>query len=162
MNKKIIFGMLIFILSFGMISGAFAYHGHWESESGDEFAWSFFRKAHRILDEKESLALTEEQTQTIRGLKLDAKKSMIRQGAEVGILDLDIQTALHADPVDAALVQKLVDQKYEIKKALAKSLVDATIRLRNSLDEKQWETFKTLKKEHKEKFDGYRGSCGQE
>ncbi len=109
----------------------------------------FFYKAHAILKAQDKLELSDEQAQAIRDLKTETKKNLIRQKAEIEVLDLDIQSQLHADKPNFETLQKLIDQKYEVKKTKEKATTEAFVKLKTSLSDKQWAAFKELKKEWK-------------
>ena len=70
----------------------------------------------------------------------------------VQVLDLDIQAQLKNDKPDAEALQKLIDQKFEVKKANTKVLVDAYLKLKSTVTQKQWEALQSLKKERMKEF----------
>jgi uncharacterized OsmC-like protein len=80
----------------------------------------------------------------IKKLEFEAKKELIRKDAELEILDLDIQAGLHEDKIDVESLQALVDQKYEVKKAKAKYLIQAFADLKGTLTEEQVKKAKDL------------------
>ena len=124
-------------------------HRQWGMKGGD-FESQFFIKSFMILRNDEGLGLTDVQKGEIRGLVHEVKKNTIRQNAEIEILDLDITQAMHGNAVDPMAVNKLVDQKYELEKAKAKSLVEGIARLKKSLTEDQQTKLKGLFKQGKE------------
>lgn len=126
----------------------------WRGHKRSDIAGSFFRKAGFLMREKESIGLSEDQVQAIRNLKLETVKSLIRNKADIKILDLDIHSQLHQDKPDVASIQKLIDSKYEAKKAFDKSMVDALVKLQAVPNDKQQEALKNLKKEHMKKVYG--------
>ena len=148
MNKKFFTaGLMLLALSVG-IPQVFAHEqSELRGKGGDRLAGSFFHKAHHLLKAQEELKLSEEQVQSIRDLKLDVSKNLIRQHAEIEILELDIQSQLRGDKFDVAAVQKLVDQKYDAKKDMAKKVIESYAKLKTILSDKQWEALRSLKKE---------------
>lgn len=104
-------------------------------------------KADFILKHQKELGLTDAQAADIRKLKTDASKTCITKDAEVSIVKLDIDTALHNYPVDSKVLTSLIRQKYDLKEEKALSLADAYIKIKNSLSPQQHETLKTLWKE---------------
>ena len=104
----------------------------------------FFYKAHFMLENQAELGLSEEQVKLIQDLKQNVKKLLIKQQADIDILAIDIKAKLHDDPVDVAAINALIDQKYEIKKAKTKSLVDAIAKLKGTLTDQQREALKDL------------------
>ena len=106
-------------------------------------------KMHMIMKNQEELGLSDEQVEKIRALKLDTKKKVIMQKAEIEVLAVDIKAKLWwGDPVDMEAVNKLIDQKYEIKKGKAKNLAGAIAELKKILTEEQKDKLKALRKEH--------------
>lgn len=104
----------------------------------------FARKAHMILKNKEELGLSDKQVAKIKDLKIKVKKDLIRKNAEIEILALDIKAGLRKDAVQTDKVNKLLDQKYELKKEKAKSVVGGYAALKTILTEKQKEKMKDL------------------
>jgi hypothetical protein len=103
-----------------------------------------FHKAHFILMNQQEIGLSEDQVKTIKSLKLETKKSLLRQDVEIEVLALDIKAKLWEHPLDQEGINKLIDQKYELKKAKAKSLVDAYAKLRAVLTEEQMKKGKEI------------------
>ena len=73
---------------------------------------------------------------------------------------IDIMAKLKEHPIDLEAVNKLIDQKYEMKKAQIKSLVASYAKLKSILTEDQIKILKTLweppmlkkeKRKHEEK-----------
>ncbi|MDP3920635.1 MAG: hypothetical protein Q8R76_07510 [Candidatus Omnitrophota bacterium] len=119
---------------------ALAGHGQRGGDSGYHHAGleeKFFHKAHFYLENQEELGLSEEQIAQIKSLKIDVKKNMIRQDAEVEILKIDIHSALWQDQPDVDAIHKLVDQKYDIKRTRAKTLVSSIVQLKGMLSAEQ-------------------------
>jgi len=104
----------------------------------------FFSKAHFILKNKEELGLSDDQVKKIKALKIKTKKDLIRSKASIDLLAVDVKAELWTDVIDANAVNNLIDQKYELKKAKAKSLVGAYIALKNILTEEQKKGLKGL------------------
>lgn len=105
----------------------------------------FFHKAHYVLKNEKTLGLSDEQVKAIVKLKIETKKNLIRQKADAKIIGVDIKAALYDDKIDTEKVNKLLDQKYEVKKSLAKSLVDSLAKLKGILSEEQLEKLKDLR-----------------
>ena len=127
------------------LSNAYAHHGRYESaHGGDGLDNMFFMKAHFIKENHAELEIPEDKLETIKNLELETKKMLIKQDAEIETVCLDIMSKLHDYPVDVDAVNKLVDQKYELKKAEAKSLVDAIYKLKGSLTKDQYDKMHKL------------------
>ncbi len=110
----------------------------------DDFKSKFFFKAHMLLESGKELGLSEDQLKAIRDLKIDVKKSLIRQEAEIDVLKLEIMNQMYQEKVDAAAVNKLIDEKYELKKAKTKGIVDALLKLKGMLSAEQLAKAKEL------------------
>lgn len=110
-----------------------------------------FRKAHFILKNQEELGLSDEQVKKIKNLKLEAKKDLIKKKAEIDVIAVDIKAKMWEDAVDTEAVNKLIDQKYELKKAKTKSLMEAYAALKSILTEEQKKKLKDLWKKCKKK-----------
>ncbi len=158
MNKKsltVCGGALLLFLAISL-SHAYAHHeGDGRGTGGGGFEGMFFGKAHFILEKKQELGLTEEKVAAIKNLKLETKKMLIKQDAEIQILSLDVMAKLHEDPMDVEALSKLVAQKYELKKTEAQSLVGAIAKLKGTLTKEQTEKLHQLweegeKREHEE------------
>ncbi len=151
-NQILLIALFVWAAGVGMAfsPGAFAYErGHGR---GGDMTLGFFMKSHFFLEEQKTLGLSDEQANAIRQLKVDVKKEVIRKSAEIDVLELDIKSKLYESTIDVAAIQKLIDEKYEIKKALAKTVVEAYAKLKSTVNEKQWQDMKNLKKERMQKF----------
>ena len=104
----------------------------------------FFHKAHFILKNQGELDLSDKQIEEIRALKLETKKELIMRKAEIETIKVDIKANLYQDAIDTEVTNKLVDEKYELKKEKAKSLVKAFAALKNTLTEGQKKELKNL------------------
>ena len=123
----------------------------------EDFQSKVIGKAHMMLINQEELGLSEEQIKQVKDIKIKLKKDMIQQGAQIEILAVDIMAALWADKVDKEAVDKLIDNKYDLKKAKAKELVAAYVKLNEVLNEDQAKEMKSLcvkMKQHKQGWSG--------
>ena len=77
-------------------------------------------------------------------MKLRAKKKLIKDKADIEILSMDIIAKLHEDVINTKNINKLIDEKYDLKKQKTKSLIETYIELKNILTEDQREKLKTL------------------
>jgi Spy/CpxP family protein refolding chaperone len=152
MNKKIVSGVVavVFVAALS-VSAAYA-HGAGFSEGrkkggpdkDDRLAMMFAHKAHFIVENAAELGLGEDKVEAIKNLQLETKKMTIRQDAEIEIACLEAMTKLHAYPIDVDAVNKLVDQKYDLKKTEAKNLVASLAKLKGMLTKEQWDKLHTL------------------
>lgn len=146
MKKKHLFAgaSILFLVMTISLSGAYANHPHDRSGQGKGLEGMFFMKAHAILEHHEELGLSEDKVKAIKRLKLETKKMLIKQDAEIGIIRLDLMDQLHDYPIDVDAVNKLVDQKYELKKAETKNLVKAMAELKGTLTKDQYEKLRKI------------------
>ncbi len=153
MSKKIVSGLFVLMLMFSAATApVFACqtgggHGMRGKHGHDSLESKFFYKAHSLMKTKEELQLSEEQLKTIQDLKAEAKKNLIRSKAEIDVIEIDLASQIHADKMDSEAALKLIDQKYELKKESEKNFLTAYAKLKGAISEKQWETFRALKKE---------------
>jgi hypothetical protein len=111
---------------------------------GSDLEALFFHKAIFFLKCADQIGLTDDQMEKIKTLKLEVKKGLIRQNAELEILEMDVETALRGRPVDVKAVNLILDKKFEIKKAKARSLVQAIADLKAILTDEQYGKAKAL------------------
>lgn len=104
----------------------------------------FLYKAHFILENVEELGLSDKQKEEIKNLKMDTKKNLIRQDAEIDVLALDIKQKMYESTIDTKAVNELIDQKYELKKAKAKASVEAIAKLKQILSDEQHKKMKAM------------------
>jgi len=136
-------------------SVAYANHGPREFRGGKHCEGMFFGKTHMILENRAELGLSDEKTSAVKALMLETKKSVIKQKAEIEIAELDLKAKMTEDPADTKTVGTLIDQKYELKKAEAKTLAEAVAKLKTILTKEQDEKLKTLcEAKMKERFSG--------
>lgn len=105
----------------------------------------FFYKAHKFLALKDKIGLSEEQVKAITDLKLEMKKSYIREKAELKILEMEIASKLHDTKVDVEAIKPLIEKKYEAKKAMTLTFLEAYAKLKGTLTDKQRDTLKAMK-----------------
>jgi hypothetical protein len=110
-----------------------------------------FKKIHVIMKNKDELKLSENQITEIKKLKVDAKKNLIRKKAEIDVISVDIKSKLWDETIDVSGINKLVDQKYDLKKEKTKSLIGAYAELKKILSKEQKEMLKKLMR-HKERM----------
>ena len=96
------------------------------------FAEKFFHFAHSILENHEELGLTDVDVKKVRDLKIGTKKSLIRNRAEVELLMVDIISSLYQEKPEIPEINKLIDKKFEIKKAGMKKLARKAVMAREA------------------------------
>jgi len=154
----IVAGLLIAVIalapSYALANkGGHAAEQHCRIAGGGKGGWGiegkFFHKAHFLLKNQDELGLSDAQVDTVRKLKLDTKKSIIRQEADIEVLRLDIHALLYDSEVNVKAVNKLIDQKYAIKRDKSKKAVAAFVELKSIISEEQWDNMKALWKSQK-------------
>ena len=108
------------------------------------FAEKFFHFAHLALENHEELGLSEDAVKKIRELKIGTKKSLIRNRAEVELLMVDIISSLYQDKPDITVINKLIDKKFDIKKAGMKKLIAAFVGIKKLLSKEQIKQIKAI------------------
>jgi hypothetical protein len=104
----------------------------------------FFFKAHFILKHQLELGLSDDQVKSIVALKMEAKKYLIKQDAEIEVLKIDIMGKLGEEKLDKEAIGQLIDKKFELKKAKAKYFLDAYATLKGTLTEDQKKAGKAI------------------
>lgn len=98
--KKILLGTVlsVLLLQAGFSSQALANHGGGACGQCQakqcELTEKFIQKAHTLWLNQEEFELTKEQVQAIKTLKIETKKQMIRDYADMEILSMDIKVGL--------------------------------------------------------------------
>ena len=110
----------------------------------DNLKKKVFKKAHIIMKNKDELKLSENQITEIKKLKVNAKKDLIRKKAEIDVISVDIKSKLWDETIDVSGINKLVDQKYDLKKEKTKSLIAAYAELKKILSKEQKEILQEL------------------
>ena len=108
------------------------------------FAEKFLHFAHSILENHEELGLTDVDVKKVRDLKIGTKKSMIRNRAEVELLMVDVISSLCQEKPEISEINKLIDKKFEIKKAGMKKLIAAFVGIKKLLSKEQMKQVKAI------------------
>ncbi|NQT90729.1 MAG: Spy/CpxP family protein refolding chaperone [Candidatus Omnitrophica bacterium] len=160
-GRAVAVAFLALVLSLSLMVPAYADHGK-DSKGqckgmGDKISY----KAGIMLKNKEELGLSDKQVAQIKDLKHQAKRDAIMQKAEIDVLGLDIKAKLHEDPIDTDAVNKLVDKKYDLKKAKTKAMIADCAKLQSILTDKQKADLKALWKKCKKSDGGKRNKAGK-
>jgi Spy/CpxP family protein refolding chaperone len=152
--RKYLIATITFLLALGLIqSPAFAekkggyVQGRHHQKSIQE---KFFKKVKMLHRYQDELNVTDNQLEQIRELKITLKKELIKKKADIEIISLDIRSLLYEDEVDLNAVNKLVDQKYEIKKSKMKMVVRSLSELKKILSKEQMDKLKDIAYERKD------------
>ena len=149
MSKRILDSlMLVIVGSFLVMPNAYARYSGDSSGYHDKHKMhitdKFFMKAHFVLIHKDEIGLTEDQVNQIKDLKVAIKKDVIRKGAEIEVIMLDVWSELHKKQVDISAVNTFLDKKYELKKEKTKGAASAYVKLKGILTEDQMTKVKSL------------------
>ncbi len=106
-------------------------------------------KARWILGNSGALGLSDQQVQAVKDLKTSVKKSLVKQDADIELVGVDVGANLKEKKIDVNATNSLLDKKYDLKKARAKSLVKALADLKGILTDAQYDQLKKLKAEKK-------------
>jgi len=155
MGKKIAVVILlaVFAVSSFLPSTAMAYGKekdkacHGKKGLDEKILW----KAHFFLRNSDDLELSDEQVKQIKDLKFAVKKELVVQNADIEVLGIDIKSKLYSSEIDTEAISKLIDQKYDLKKAKAKYLVGKYAELKGILTAEQKEKLRDLWKQCKKK-----------
>jgi hypothetical protein len=108
----------------------------------------FFHFAHDVIENHEELGLSREAVKKIIELKINTKKQMIKDAAEVELIAIDIFVELWGESTGTAAVNKLLDEKYELKKESMKRFIDSFMALKKMLTPEQVKKVKAICKSH--------------
>ncbi len=97
-----------------------------------------------IMNKKE-IDLSAEQEAKIKQLCTETKKKHIKLKADADIICVDIKSKLFEDTTNAAEVNKLIDQKYDLKKQDTKLVINSFIQLKQILTAEQRAKLKELR-----------------
>jgi Spy/CpxP family protein refolding chaperone len=93
---------------------------------------------------QDELKVSDEQLDQIKELKVALKKDLIRKKADIKVIKVDIRSLLYEDEVDVDAVNRLIDQKYEIKKAKSKMVVESYAKLKKVLTKEQMDNLRRI------------------
>ena len=136
--------VLIVILSCFLVTSSYADSYKKSGHHGYGLDKKFVNKVRLALKNQEDLGLSDEQYEKLKALKMNTKKDLIKRKAEIDIIGVDIKGKLWEDPVDKKSINKLIDQKYELKKAKAKALVEAYATFQTILTDDQKKKLKEI------------------
>ena len=146
MQKLMSLGLVLLVCAFFTAPGVYAKECSQGKKDGHgcNFGKKVLGTMHLAMENQEELALSKDQVAKIKTLKVATKKDLIRNKAEIDVLAIDIKSKLSEETVDLAGVNKIIDQKYELKKAQEKSLVAACVKFRGILTDEQKQKLKKM------------------
>lgn len=146
-SVKILSVLFLFLFAASVVvPSAYAKGGHKHS-----LEHKFNMKVKFILLHQDELNMSDEQVEVIKKIKMDLKKSMIRQKAEIEGIMVDFYSALHQDPIDIEAINALIDQKYEVKKIKMRGIVEAITNIKGNMSSEQRAQFKDMWMDYKKK-----------
>ena len=138
--------VLIIILSCFLVTQTYADSHKKSRHDGYGLDTKFFHKVQQTLANQEELGISDAQYEKIKTLKVNLKKDLIKRKAEIELISVDIKSKLWEDTIDKEGIYKLIDQKYELKKAMAKALVEACATFKGILTDDQNKKLKGILK----------------
>ncbi|MFH1189131.1 MAG: hypothetical protein V1682_00380, partial [Candidatus Omnitrophota bacterium] len=105
----------------GSAAGSLAYD-QYGSKAGKDLVGKFCHKVAFIMEHEKDIALTEEQVKSVEDIKLKTKKELIKAEADIDVVGIDIEQALHQDNIDVPATDALIDKQYDLKRDKAKVL----------------------------------------
>lgn len=150
MNRKRIglFALLVFSLAICVPLMVYAQGCKKDCQKKGSHGYGFekkiFCKLHLAMAHQDLLGLSEDQMAKIQNLKTSTKKDIIKQDAEIDLITVDIKSKLHEDRIDKEAIGKLIDQKFDLKKAKAKMLIGVCAELNNILTSEQKKKLKSM------------------
>ncbi len=140
MNRRVL--VVLFVAAF-LISAIFVTSSYADGKKSD-MCKKFYKKAMFLLTNEDELELSAQQVEKIKNLKHETKKELILLDAKIDVLAVDIKALLWADAIDVNAINKLIDQKYDLKKQKAKLLVSSYASLKGVLTSEQMDKAKEL------------------
>lgn len=102
------------------------------------------KKAHFFLENQKALGLKEDQVKAIKAIKMDVKKTEIRQTAEMQVFYLDLKSKLSEPKVDEAGLNAMIDSMSSGMVASAKASVAQYVKLKSILSDEQMNKAKEI------------------
>jgi hypothetical protein len=91
----------------------------------------------RLLQQREQLGLAPEQVQQLQALANEARKTLIRQEAEVQVTEMDLETLMQADPVVVTQVEDAVKRVEAQRTATRLTRLNAIVKAKALLTPEQ-------------------------
>ncbi|MDD4202323.1 MAG: hypothetical protein PHQ52_02540 [Candidatus Omnitrophica bacterium] len=151
MKKKIVIILaIVFVLTI-TASNVFSMEQGWGKgyNSKMDLKAKLFYKMQVALMNEEELGLTKEQSDKIKDIKLATQKKLIMDDARIDVIAIDIEDNLWKKEIDLANIQKLVDEKYDIKKDKTMTTITAYSEFKEVFSDEQYEQLKEKCKEMK-------------
>ena len=123
--------------------------GFWKKKMGNERGCEgcFSFKVHALLKFGDKIGLSDEQTEKIKDLDYNLKKSTIKEDAEIKLTSLDIRQEMEKDDININTVNDLIDKKYAVKSKKSKEEVEAFAKLKKIITKEQFKKLKEIRSE---------------
>jgi RNase H-fold protein (predicted Holliday junction resolvase) len=146
MHKKISGTLIVFACYLVIFALPVAYAGDDQKcgKCGYELERKILKKLHLAIENQDELKASDSQIKKIKELKIALKKDLIQRKAEIELIGVDIQSKLCTDDINEKEINRLIDRKYELKKAKTRSLVQALIGMKKILKGEQEEQLKDI------------------
>lgn len=157
MKKNIlgIFFIAVMVLSFSGIAAAKCEGGKCpmkkkmggecgKSKSQCPITGKIMKKAHFFLENQKALGLKEDQVAAIKAIKMDVKKTEIRQMAEMQVFYIDLKAKLSEPKVDEAGLNAMIDSMSSGMASSAKASVAQYVKLKSILTADQMSKAKEI------------------
>jgi len=143
MRKKL---MVITLLAVSICFLASSVHadGYGCKRKGKGMEQKLFKKAGFLWMNQDEIGLSEEQVGQIKEIKIESKKELVKRNAEIDTVKIEIKSKLYDDDIDVVEVDKLIGQKYDMKKGKAKYLVKQYVKLKGVLTADQMDEAKKI------------------
>lgn len=97
----------------------------------------------RLLHQREQLGLSSEQVQQVQAIVHEARKALIRQGAEVQVTEMDLETLMQANPVDLSRVEEAIKRVESQRAAMRLARLNAIAKSKALLTPEQRQQLST-------------------
>lgn len=159
MKKNVLMSLFAFLMVLSLAVPAFAncegghcpLKGHRgggsqcsEGKGECPIAAKLLMKAHFYLEHQKEIGLKDDQVKAIKAIKVEAKKAKIRQGAEMKIFQMDLESKLSEPQVDVEGLNGMVDEMAAGMTSGAKATIASYAKLKGILTAEQQAKAKEL------------------
>lgn len=102
------------------------------------------KKAHFFIENKDAIGLSEDQVHEIKTIKMNTKKKIIRQNADMEIFEIELWQLLHSKPANQEAVNQMIDQASAGWGSEAKAAVQSYLDVKAVLTEAQMTKAKAI------------------
>jgi Spy/CpxP family protein refolding chaperone len=106
---------------------------------------------------KESLGLSDEQVNRLRPLEMEYRKTMIQNGADLGVAMVDLGTLMDAKQTEMEAITRKVDEIGQLQKNMMMYRVEVFLKVKEVLSPAQYEQFRSRLRAQMEGLAHHRG-----